>query len=471
MHKRVVILLLTAAVLFSALTVAAVQVSGTETQLNYRVENERGDRSLSHGLTVSQWYTYQSHAYWFADHTFGPESVTDTRFEFHTAYYEPDTGDDGFDRDTVRIETVSDGSRTDYRHLIKANSEYTGLLKAYKELYDATAEGEVTNTYIRYADYCEYYLLDGYFAVTGLAWPFWDSYDVTPVGKATADAFCEYFRIPVLEDDWVRMTIDKRVSSSTMSTIDVSEPQKGTDWYEMGSVGVCLSGTVYFAINAYTNAGNLVDTSLIPGGYGLYACRFGKNGELQPGSLTTVLSLDPRHRPVEMIADTQNGLLLYITELAEERYLSVMDPEAGQLVQQIKILEDSDAWSWYRFAGDLLYCVVSGEKITVLRRDALGQYSQIFETPLAPTDTDTVGKDLYEGAYAFDGERLAVVSALWAEGDSVTWGSNRTCGYILSVYTAEGLAYSAQLTSTLEPTVAGSERSCRTCHTAANWTP
>ena len=51
-----------------------------------------------------------------------------------------------------------------------------------------------------------------------------------------------------------------------------------------------------------------------------------KNGELQPGSLTTVLSLDPRHRPVEMIADTQNGLLLYITELLSPR----MDQEVSR---------------------------------------------------------------------------------------------------------------------------------------------
>lgn len=469
MRKRVAILLLTAVLLFSVLSVAAVSVGKTEEQLSYQIGNERGDRSFSYGLTVSQWYSYASQVYWFADHTFGTESVTDTRFEFHTTYYEPDIGDDGFERNTVQMATVSDGNMVDFEYLIKVDGECTGLLKAYKELYDATAKGEVTNTYIRYADYCEYYPLEGYFAVPAGVWPFWNSYEANPVSKEMSEAFCEYFRIPVLGDDWIRMAVDKRPSTATMSSIDMTDPRKGADWYEMGSVGVYLNGTVYFAINAYTNAGNLVDTSLIPGGYGLYAFSYDENGYIDVDSLATVMGLDARHRPVEMIADTVNGYLLYITDLDGDQYLSVIDPKAGVLVQQIKILEKSDDWMWYRFQGDLLYCVADGEKIEVLERDGQGQYAKVFETPLAPSEELLAGSDLYDSAFAFDGERLAVVSALWIEEEGPRWESNRACGYTFSVYTSEGLAYTAQLTSTLESAAITPAERCRVYHTTASW--
>lgn len=444
MRKPVIVLLLALMLTGSLLIASAVGLSNAQEQVTYTVSGEYGDSSAADGLTVSVTYTFDRYPYWFSSITFGEQNVEKTDFRY--VYGRLEQGiQSRYVGGNLLLNTVSDSDQTDFQHQLDELEEApSGLLLAYKELYDRTEEGSVTNTYIRYADYCDYYPLEGQFVIPGMHRPDWSSYDQTSSAKSIAKVFGDYFRIPILQDDWIRMLVDKRATTSSMTAVDMSEPRKGTDYYEMGSAGTYLNGTVYFALNAYTNGGKLVDTSLIPGGYGLYSFRFDKKGHVIADSLTTVMPLDIRHRPVQMLADTQTGWLLYVSELEGDRYLTVIDPKEGRILQQLCIQERSDAWRWYRFEDEFLYCVTEDQEIDVFLQNADSLYEKVLTAPLRETDALYQNRDLYESAFAFDGERLAVVSALWSE------LGEQACGFSLSVYTKDGTVYSGNYISSLE---------------------
>lgn len=463
-------------------TVSAV-VDSPADQITYTENVLLGDPSSAEGVTVSARYDYMDHLVWFSDHRPAEGESTDTDFRYYTSHT---PFSDELVYYGVDMEVVS-AWEMDWDYEIENTEDpgkFQGLMKAYYDLYMETEEGELTNTYIRYADSCDYYPLFGFVDAPGLTYSYWEAYeecynaysDSRLIGVTRA--FNDYFRIPVLEDDWVQVVIDKRYSGSVSESIDVSESRKGADCYSMGSVGAVTGDTIYFTFNAVTDQGNTVDTSLIPGGYGLYAISIAGD-VVDCDSLRTVCSLDPTHVPQEMWVDEAHDLLMLRTEKDSIWYLTVIDLETMEIAQQIELLElPEDSYCWTEVGDDFVLSVIDEVSISIYQQNEQGLYEFCYTAPLPSETLEDYAEDPEDSAleswrrrhnpiynvninveYDFDGERLAVVSVMemgYLPGeDEARYGTKAIwddmCAYNLAIYTEDGLQYFGEYISSLEP--------------------
>lgn len=456
MRRRVVIFALAVLAAVSILTVSAVCLTDAQEQVTYTVSNACGDPAAAYGLTVSASYTVKDHAYWNVKHTLGEENktVTDFLYEVKALGWSRYTKNKYGLGNTVNALDmhVSDGA--DWRVYSELTNDEelrdVGLVRAYRELYETRIWDD---PWVRYEDFCEYYPLEGYcYNSDGSSLDGWAAY--ASWNYHNTEMFNGYFRIPVLKDDQTYMVLDRSVPEQI---------RRGSDYYEMGAVGVCWEDKVYFTFDAHTYQGNLVDTSLIPGGYGLY--RVGVDRvSIKSNTLTTLMELDITHRPKQMLADEELGHLLYISTWEEQWYLTVIDLNTLQVLQQQCILEDGAAEPWFDIQGDLLYCVQEQERISILQRDDAGIYSNVFEASLHTEDEQfrVRGKCL-----AFHGDRLAVVGKLVPEENR--YAAITECGYTLWIFTREGLVYTAEYTASLGQQPKDTSAKCRVQELSAFW--
>lgn len=454
--KRLVILALAVLVGFSAVLGTSLATGATQEQLSHEETVLLGDPAAADGLSLSLRYTYRGYLEWFSQYRFGSLDTCQTDFRCYTV--EPDFTETAVDYRGVVMSGISNYMGMDYledifrMEMMNGNTgSFTGLLRAYKEVYDATAEGELTVTYLRIADHCEFYPLAGYLELPrgGGLWNYYSTSGYLADGKEAAEAFNAYFKIPVLEDDWMLTVVDKR-SGSVMEAVDVTEARKGEDWYYMDSVGVCHENTAYFTFDALTNKGNVVDTSLIPGGYGLYSVEFDDNGNVDFSTLSTRLSMDPAYRPEDMTVDEEFGNLHYFSTRDGGMYLTVVDLDTMEVLQNICIHKaEEGSWQYYKQLDNCIVAVEEDERLAVWQKNAQGLYEYCFTADIPEGEN---GFDLYDAQFAFDGERLAVVNR---EGTKLEeYGNIYTyirCGCSLSVYSAEGCVYRGLYTASLEP--------------------
>ena len=455
--KRLAILFSAVLLILSALLITSVSVAATQEQLTHEETVLYGDPAAADGLQVSLRYTYRAYLQWFTDYAYQTYDNSETAFRCYTVA--PNFAQSSFDYRGVVINTV--GSYLGMDHLsdlfrmeaANGNTKNSpGLLGAYQKLYHDTQGGELTNTYLRIADHCEYYPLAGTMELPadGYHWNYYSDSGYLVKGKETAEAFNSYFRIPVLEDDWIQVVVDKR-SGNVMEAVDVTYPRKGSDWYEMDSVGICHKNTAYFTFDPLTAQGNVVDTSLIPGGYGLYSIAFDDKGNPDLSTLSTRLSLDPTYEPSDMKVDEEFENLHYFSTKDGSIYLTVIALDTMEVLQQIRILDwQENTWQYYKQQGNYIVAVATDRQLTLWQKNDRGLYEYCFSAELRDENSRY---GLYDAEFAFDGERLAVVNWLDREYtvEDETVSVHRLCGYSLSVYTKDGCAYQGLYTSSLEP--------------------
>lgn len=469
--RRTLAVLLAALVLVAALTCVAFGVIGaTKDQVTYQENILYGDASIAEGLTVSARYGYDNHVYWFTDHQPALGGETDTTFRFYTNEQQFDYAET---YDGAYMEVV-DTWDIYWDYIVETEgvdtSRFFGLLEAYYELYQDTELGELTNTYLRYADYCDYYPLNGWMDFPENTDGYWQYYDdCYRYGEdaAAAKAFNDYFRIPVLEDDWVQVVIDRRTGNGAAESVDVSNSRKGTDYFQMECVGVTSSTTMYFTFRPYTAQGNLVDTSLIPGGYGLYAIDYAKNeygrNAADYTTLRTLCALDPAYVPLQMWVDEEQNVLVLETEENEAWYLTVIDLETNEIIQHLELLQPpEDQYCWARFEDDFIVVMVLDVSVSVFEQNEDGLYEFRFTASVPEFDdplrhdtywydengNEIYSIDTYNLYFDFDGERLAVVSGI---DQDYGYYAVDACAYALSIYTENGLQFCAEYMSSLQP--------------------
>ena len=451
--KRLVMLFLAVLLAVSAVLTSALLLSGTQEQVTHGETVLAGDPTAADGLKLSLcYYGSREHPRWVTEYSFGNPDSSETDFCFRTVIpvrSYPDTEYRG-----VVLNTFGDYFNADHlsdilRLETQSGSDkvFPGLLGAYQQLYNETPEGELTNTYLRIRDYCQYYPLAGRmeFDSGGYHWNVYSSASHYALGTESARAFNEYFRIPVLEDDWIQVVVDKRKSGSTMESVDVSNSRKGSDVFRTSSVGVCFEGTAYFTFSALTEQGNLVDTSLIPGGYGLYGYQYTEQGGRDANSLTTLCSLDPSYAPYDMTVDKENRNLLYFSVKDGNRYLTVISLDTMEILQTVRILENlKDGWQFHKLLDNSLVAVSESAGVSVWEKDGRGLFQYRLTAAMGGEEKAAY---LYDGAYAFDGQRLAVVQR---KEEQTETGYKQFCGFRVSVYTGEGHVYWGEYISSLE---------------------
>ena len=454
--KRLVILVLAVVLVFSAVLGTSLAVGSTQEQLTHEETVLYGDPAASDGLSLSLRYTYNGYLQWFSQYRFGSPDTCRTDFRCYTV--EPDFTQRAVDYRGVCMHTAGSYFSMDHlsdlfrMELANGNTDpYPGLLGAYQKLYKETPEGELNNTYIRIGDYCDYYPLAGTMELPGggYHWNFYSGSGYLVNGKEAAQALNDYFRIPVLEDDWMQVVVDKR-SGNVMEAVDISYPRKGEDWYELDSVGICHGNRAYFTIDPLTEKGAVVDTSLIPGGYGLYSVDYDDSGKVNFSTLSTRLSLDPAYEPVDMTVDEEFGNLHYFSSRDDCMYLTVIDLDTMEILQNICIHQGREgSWQYYKQLDNAIVAVEDDERLAVWQKNDQGLYTYCFTAEI-PEEERAFG--LYDARFAFDGERLAIVNREGKQLEAYEHiYTHILCGWSLSIYTEQGCVYRGIYTSSLEP--------------------
>ena len=415
-----------------------------------------GDRSYAEGVTVQTKAHYDLHLLWNTSYTIGENPVIKTDYEFYYSAYVKNTEPHYFG--------VMLDANLKYGLDIRASDEKcVGLQKAYRELYQSLKPGESGTKMIRLQDYYEYYPVRITMSLPGVLWQ-GNDYDalyddLSGQERSVWDAFNEFFRIPIPED---------------LPAFEISMSRYSGDGFSMGSSGhendyyfhtkaTHTDDRVYFSISnkLYGKEGaSYVDTSLIPGGYGIYSFAYENvRGSADPSrapfhssyetgvdetSLATVYPLEQQEEVIYLTLSRDESKLLMFAEEYGTTYLTVIDIATMTALQKFKVT-DAKYYTFYEYEDYI--AMVGWDSVTVIEVQEDGTYRLAFDV----SHMNEVNASDYQRGVApamdFDGKRLVIVDSA-GDGDNV-YSSLELCGFTVAVYDATGLVYYGEYESSL----------------------
>ncbi len=458
MKKHVVVLLAVLALLLTAVTVSAAVLIGREDDVTHRVLNQQGDVSAADGYVVHAAYKLDDHPCWYSRIPFGQPDAVENDFRFHRkrlSFNREFAGFMGVDMDNnlpMELELQSKDSEYFGKCWKEAGKPVPPVLEEYDKLAKQTPEGSVGTKVFKLSELMDYYPIFWHisFGDTINSWHTMSewlyAYDI-----GEAEKMENYFRIPVLPEETCTLTVDRRENGYREGEdYREEEAQEGREQFVLQSFGDVLGNTAYFTFDPHTTEGNPVDTSQIPGGFGLYAVSLDDNNQVDYDTLTTCMPLDPAYTPWDIVADPDSGHLLYFALKDRSLWLQVLDPQEGKILQQLPLWQQEDDYQWYRVADGNIYCITSGRYLDVFRKNDDGIYSLALH---APMEDDTFCWDyLYEADFAFHGDSMAVVERYLEPDDASReiYRDRGHCGFRLTVLDESGVAYQGTYLSSLE---------------------
>ena len=453
MKKTYALLLILLALAVGSVGVIASIVYGQRDNVTIREYVVYGDKSAAEGVTVVNKMHLRNHLFWETTYRVGEEPLGETNYKFVAR---------GNEIEQEYIYTgisIIDDIQCGYPG---RNESMNDLQKEYDELYRSLKKGEVGSKKLYIKDYYDYYPIQMNVNLPDTVWvnnP--QEIEVEEQAfhpKYVQKKFQEFFKIPVLETDYAQIIVSKAKASPNSNVAYSEERSVEPNFYQVGTVSTFTDKVCYFAINnrsmkyAYSyesyereaQAGEYVDTSLIPGGYGIYAFSYSKGtSESQTGvdadSLKMVFSLEQdvavKHM---MIRENQTQLVLF-TEEDEGAFVRIIDLASMKELQKIRI--DDTLYNRFGYYADIFdyedfIVIVYGENITVISV-VNGVYEHEF-TVLAEANERCyfpANNTSYNIAMDFDGEKLAVV------GLQGGYAMRFQCDYCLIVYDASGMLY------------------------------
>lgn len=512
--KRSLICFLLALVLsVSGVVYAALSVDDRADEVTYTQRVLLGDPSMVEGVKVTANLKLMRQHFWTTEHTLGAEPENEVDY----TYYQTRQSDPIPNRyDGLYLSNEFDFEIDEEKDI----SELSGLSLAYRELYEEGSGGkERTERLVRLRDYYEFYPIGARIQLPGTSYLYWgsDFYSEPPLeafdenGVAvledgtvvsmgpealTIRAFQDFFRIPVLEDEYRNISIDwdgeKAVGWGGGTSADV------TDWFNIDTFSVSTDTACYFTFSTGTYDGKIVDTGYIPGGYGIYCLPihpiekesdFGFDGR----ELSMVYPLDPTVEIRGLSVNREGKDLLLFTEEGDTAYLTVLDTATMQTRQRMELLDGGDVYlseidSREEFRAFTLSRnepaappkgveVPAGEEwmeyveyITVLTWDDAGEYTVELMVKSEQTAADGVTELDRPNSPEVDwnGEELVLCGHLF---DYTRNHGTDTCGYVVAVYDETGMTYYAEYHSSLETGNggSGSSRNCYRDDTTVEW--
>lgn len=428
--KKVICLLCVLALLAAGGIVTVVkQVNQDKDTVTITEEAVYGDAALAEGITLNLKVHYDEHLMWDTRYEKDGAVKTDTKFQF---------SDRGFQQSRVyRDDPVSINVSYDSDlDLETPKEELTGLARACREIYEETEPGTETSEWVYVKDYYEYYPL-----FIRLALPDneiwlderWSSESAGFMNgeEELFETFIEFFRIPVAEEDMVEVVVDRDQSNGMMTQ------NASSDYLQLYSEStITEDGMCYFTLNNHTADGGAMDTSLIPGGYGLYSFRFGKPGTysmsgVDADSLKMTYALQENITILHLTLNKEQTKLLLFTEEAGEYFLSVIDRSTMALSQRIAL----EGWGGIREYDDFL--VILGERLSLLAVNGEGAYELRFTIPTAHPECNALVKMTTDASMDYNGEHLIVAD--WLMEEDYNW--IQSCNFDITICGPEGIGY------------------------------
>ena len=423
-----------------------------------------GDVSAAEGLEILLRNQYESRLHWETVFHPGTNATAETEFT-HTFNAVRDT----FVQEP-RLE-LNTGFNLYYSH---DGQEWNPLNPAYEEMLEDAETGEMVTRTIRLKDYCDYYPLTGMIDLPDGYSIYWNEEthkgwepsnepgsDVPGTEAYVADRFQEFFRIPVFSDEYLELHLQKD-SSGSMYMSGGGTGAGGSRHYNMWGDSAFAEDAVYFTFHSLRSDGKAADTSLIPGGYGIYklpltdaetssytetdgmVSYITRIHGVDADGLEMVYPLDPsiRFQGIELTPD-QSRILLHTYE-KDSYVLTVIDAKTMETLQRLELDgPDREDASFFYYEGDGFFAsLLDSRQLLLFTENAKGEYQLELEANLELEEN--ILFFLYETTYLtmdYDGEKLAIAFLIDTE-------PTRTA-FHLAVFEKDGLAYYGQYGSSL----------------------
>ena len=366
------------------------------------------------------------------------------------------------------------------------------ILQDLQRAFDA---GEKTKAEIRMQDLLRYYQLE--LELTGQdnhvlhVWCSESDYNadteeyknyVSIAGQerfALWESFNRFFRIPVLESESRVLEAEWDSISGVRLSYELNRAKNDLDYFSFETIACGTPEAVYFTFDPHSYRGELVDTSQIPGGYGLYKLPYDPAEKVfLPEKLEMVYPLEPARDYVSVHSSPDGQKLLLtsrtwqfgdtgnsswygdtdpkVTEFDRARRLTaeVVDLASMTREKTLDVLQSRSEIEC-RDAGDYLVFSDAVSKICVIAYQD-GNYHKtldLADLAMASSPDEDLPCYGYLKQMAYDGERLVLAGYSYVKADRVY----HTQGVMepqsdaeLAVYDRRGLAYFGRLTDNLQ---------------------
>lgn len=461
MRKNITALVLCFAFLLSFYCACYVKINDKKDEVSVLENVVLGNKELAKGIKIDFPSEYSNRLFWKTEYTIGGEEEMKTQFQFNKDYvYKEHIIEDYFNLYSMSISYVDFDSFLDVDQNITQGMEKSKRQQFYDDMVSEAKPYEEITKRIRIKDYMDYYPLYCEFEIDNQIHfdYYYMQYNESDEEKEKVMKwFYDYFKIPVLENEYYEVSImvgeNKQISQIGTSTVFGREGEDKYDNYNFSAC--CISDDEYFYLSFYnrTDKGEIIDTSEIEGGYGIY--RFKKpgynkdTGEYTLYDIENVFPID-RENEVKLLEMSEDKKWIYVlTNEKDGLYMSVISAESLELKQRMNIYPSKGYTPYFlRTKGDFIimeigpdaYNDLTSTYYTVITVDENGKHTQEMTVKLYDEAIGTYYYYDYSDA-AWDGERLYFVTPFKDSFNGEETIEDSYCGFSVSIYSKQGIEY------------------------------
>ena len=435
--KRVLCFLLSLIIISSSLVAfTAYALIRESDNVTFTLIDEWGDNSLLEGITSEMQFTHHNQLNWTVE--FYPTGETKTKYDYNTFHNSNGNSSEyhGFSYPYINL--------SDLRH---DNPE---LQKIFNELFaEEYNPGDIKRRTIYFSDIYDYYPVNFDLSLPGISisWTSGNFFDekgeyvfsgITPSrGKELLKTFNDYFRIPVNNNDI------REISIHWGDDGNFSWRTANRNTFGFNFFNVLADDCIYFTFPNEINTGHnevrqLIDTSEIHGGYGIYALPYTEN-DIKSEELKTVYSI-PADATVEALSLNEKRNELYLGLHENEKFVLHVIDIATMTDKTVLELFDIDFHDYIRVEQDENFFVFIKNDIeyNVVEISPDGTIKSSLEGTVSEETATGMNYISSDSSFGFDGKRLVILlikNPLYDDQSSMTIQPE------ISVFTKDGLSY------------------------------
>ncbi len=405
--KRVLCFLLVLVVLSTSLVaVTGYSLIKESDNVTFTLVDEWGDRRYLEGVTAEMEFSHHDQLNWTVEFTPLEDTVTDYRYNTIIPRNDQVYGYYGFSGATFSLIDMKNDNR-------RLKTDIENLKSEIKN------DGEIKTLPVKFKDYYEYYPVYFDFNLgelyvswhTAMGYDDVGSYSFSEISYNRSTEFVEamrsYFKIPVHEEDVREMRVHKHADGGY---------SYGASYYcsfDFLFYNAVFSDKLYFTFSNEMTDHNgsdrlLVDTSLIPGGYGIYSVPYTEN-DVKYEEIRTAYSISA-DSTVKALCSNEERNELYLALHENDKYvLHVIDTKTMTDISVIELFDfNSEEYVRVEQNEDFFVFIKNDGDFNVVAINEDRTYESALTGTMPPETIADRDYFSYRSRFGFDGERLAV---------------------------------------------------------------
>lgn len=460
--KRILIISISLVlILTSVFGFAAIDIYKERDKVNYTELAHWGDYSALDNVKVQSYDALNNRIFWQSETSMGKETKTTSKYKFHykNKYEERPFYHDGI-RTDARLILQSGINDDNMENLENIYPKGAGYLRS---LWEQVKNGEKKTFYIKLKDVMDFYPFGNASSLPG-----YSSFEHSLIFRDPKDFSNEYdfimrfqeeFKIPVLEDETIKYTLSRHEDGSE-GGIGIGGDNDNFESFPINSFSSFTENDIFFAFDAHTTKGNLVDLSYLKHGYGIYRMPYTEAEGPDISKLELFIPLDPENIIYHLTNDGKNLFLSYVKD--ENTYIDVISMEKAEVVQKIKLSDKKLNWIAVEPQDDFVVCDMdfnspSDEwnsnlnKIGVLSKKKDGYEVEFIVDRFTP-EIQKMYMWHSTACYDFDGERLILAGNIrenYLRPDNELYETYDSADFGICVYDKSGPLFAGKYKSSL----------------------